>query len=117
MLFRLKKVSYRPDVISTYERLAITIRFLATVNSFRSLAFSFRLGRRTISELVVECCRAIYDVMKPLYMEFFPDSQDKWRTISNEFWTKWQAPHVIGNNYNMLHFIYKCTKVQWMVNM
>ena len=99
MLFRLEKIASRPDIVSTYERLAITIRFLATGNSFRSFFFSYRMSRRTISEIVIECCRAIYDVLKPLYMKF-PESQVEWRKISTEFWTKWQAPHVIGINHN-----------------
>ena len=124
MLLRLQKIAPRPDVVSTYERLAVTLRFLATGNSFRSFSFSYRMGRRTISEIVIECCRAIYDVMKPLYMQF-PESQDKWRKISNEFWIKWQAPHVIGNNHSIIisytetfKFLYKCkNKVQWTENM
>ena len=39
----------------------ITLSFLATVDSYRSLAFSFRVSHSTISLLVSEVCRDIVD--------------------------------------------------------
>ncbi|KAH8033671.1 hypothetical protein HPB51_015017 [Rhipicephalus microplus] len=40
------------SAISAAERLAITLRFLATGNSYQSLSYSFRVGKLTISQLV-----------------------------------------------------------------
>ncbi|KAK3883340.1 hypothetical protein Pcinc_012376 [Petrolisthes cinctipes] len=40
-------------------RVAITLRFLATGNSYKSLGYAFRVAPNTISLLVPETCRAI----------------------------------------------------------
>ena len=45
------------------ERLALTIRFLATGESFQSLSFQFRIGRATVGGIVTQVCKAIYDVL------------------------------------------------------
>ncbi|XP_029341007.1 uncharacterized protein LOC115033118 [Acyrthosiphon pisum] len=38
--------------VSTEERLAVCLRFLATGNSFRSIGFNYRLGFSTVREIV-----------------------------------------------------------------
>ena len=45
--------------ISVGEKLALTIRYLATVESYTSLSCQFRVGRSTISKFLPEVCRAI----------------------------------------------------------
>ena len=40
--------------ISVEERLAVTLRYLATGNSQRDLAFSFKLERSTINQIIIE---------------------------------------------------------------
>ncbi len=37
---------------------------LFTGEMFRSLSFQYRIGRSTISEIVMEACKALYDVLK-----------------------------------------------------
>ena len=51
--------------ISVEERLAVTLRYLATGNSQRDLAFSFKLGRSTINQLqrCVHLCGLFYQNM------------------------------------------------------
>ena len=42
-------------------RIAVSLRFLATGNSYRSLAFSFRVAHNTISILFREVCEALIE--------------------------------------------------------
>ena len=45
--------------ISPAERLTLTLRFLATGETFRSLSFQFHISKSAISYIVQEVCRAI----------------------------------------------------------
>uniref|UniRef100_A0AAV2JBD5 Nuclease HARBI1 n=1 Tax=Knipowitschia caucasica TaxID=637954 RepID=A0AAV2JBD5_KNICA len=54
--------NYR-DSIDAKQRLAVTIRFLASGESFRSLAFQYRLGRSTTANIVHSTLRAIEKTM------------------------------------------------------
>ena len=56
--------------ISVGEKLALTIRYLATVESYTSLSYQFRVSRSTISKFLPEVCRAIQDEFN-LITEFF----------------------------------------------
>ncbi|KAL3187011.1 hypothetical protein MRX96_026105 [Rhipicephalus microplus] len=57
------------SAISSAERLAITLRFLATGNSFQSPSYSFRVGKSTISQLVPKVCQAMWTVLKPRFLK------------------------------------------------
>lgn len=50
-------------------RLAITLRFIATGDSYRSLEFLTRVSRKTIGNIVPQTLKAIYDCMQPLYLK------------------------------------------------
>ncbi|KAL2092943.1 hypothetical protein ACEWY4_010255 [Coilia grayii] len=50
--------------ITARQRLSVTLRFLATGESFRSLSFQYRIGRSTIGQIVTETCEALYTVLK-----------------------------------------------------
>lgn len=45
---------------SAETRLLLTLRFLATGDSYRSLTFLFRIPHNTISDIVPETCKAIH---------------------------------------------------------
>lgn len=94
-------------------------RFLATGDSYKSIAFSFRLGHSTTQGIVVEVCHAI---MKNLMSEAIPTpSKEDWKRIANEYWTQWNFPNCIGTldgkhvvieapaNSGSLYFNYKKT--------
>jgi len=65
-------------------KLAITIRFLSTGNSYHSLAFNFRVAHNTISRFVPEVCDAIV-------IEFEDDvfvtplTSDSWKEVVDNF--------------------------------
>ena len=69
-------------------------RYIATGNSFRSLAFSFRLGEATVREIIYSTCEAMWQNMQPVVM---PSPDEKmWIEIEKSFCNKWNFPNLIG---------------------
>lgn len=54
--------------ISPKERLSLTLRFLATGESYRSLEYSTRIPACTISRIIPETCRVLYEVLRNDYL-------------------------------------------------
>lgn len=48
----------------------VTLKFLATGSSLRSLAFDFFLGETTVRNVVYETCKAIHEDMLAVYVPF-----------------------------------------------
>ena len=84
----------RPE-IPPAERLALTIRFLATGNSQASLSFNYRLGRSTVCTIVRETCSVIWKVLSPVFVRL-PSSEDEWKGISDGFYKQWNFPNCLG---------------------
>ena len=76
-------------------KLVITLRFLARGNSYRSLAFSFRVAHNTISLFIPEVCTAIFEEYKD---ELFtvPSTPDAWRAVADNFSLCWNFHHCCG---------------------
>ncbi|XP_069624021.1 uncharacterized protein [Ranitomeya imitator] len=80
--------------ISPAERLMVTIRFLETGESLTSLHFQFRLGISTISGIIRETCRALWDCLQA---EYIPEpSQERWLEIAHNFEQICQFPNCVG---------------------
>ncbi|KAL0879747.1 hypothetical protein ABMA27_003460 [Loxostege sticticalis] len=88
-----QNTKYR-EAIGPEERLAVCLRYLATGNSFRSLAFSFRMGERTVREIVYSTCEAIIEVLQPIVMP--KPSEDTWIESEKGFYEKWNFPNAIA---------------------
>lgn len=63
-----KKNTHLRESISARDRLTITLRFLATGESYQSLSFSTRVAACTISKIVPEVCQAICDTLMEKYV-------------------------------------------------
>ena len=73
----------------------LSCRFLATGESYTSLAYSFRVGKSTVANLVPEVCEAIWNELGGIYMKM-PCSPNEWRLIAENFQVRWNFPLCIG---------------------
>ena len=81
--------------ISVGENLALTIRYLATGESYTSLSYQFRVGRSTISKFLPEVCRAIQDGCTREYFGC-PTTPDECKELERKFRIRWNVPHALG---------------------
>ncbi|XP_017490087.1 PREDICTED: reticulon-1-A isoform X5 [Rhagoletis zephyria] len=100
-LFTLPKVyENNKQSIDTYLDLArsklteFTEKFLATGDSFKTIAESFRLGYTTIQEIVHTTCAALWGILSKTVMPI-PD-ESRWKSIEGDFSQKWNYPNCIG---------------------
>ena len=57
------------DSITAAQRLVITLRFLATGETFKSLQYLFRVSNVTIGRIVPETCQAIYNRLRENHLK------------------------------------------------
>ncbi|XP_037515171.1 uncharacterized protein LOC119391564 [Rhipicephalus sanguineus] len=82
------------ESLSSAERLAITLRYLASGNSYQSLSYSFRVGKSTLSGLVPKVCKAIWKVLQP---RVFPVlTREHFVAVAEEFSRRWNFPNCVG---------------------
>uniref|UniRef100_A0A224Z552 Nuclease HARBI1 n=1 Tax=Rhipicephalus zambeziensis TaxID=60191 RepID=A0A224Z552_9ACAR len=91
--------------ISPAERLAVTLRFMATGGSVQDIAMSYRMHGSTVSQILKETLPAIWESLLPRVMA--QPSQQKWIKIAAEYNEKWNFPNTIGS-IDGKHFAIKC---------
>ena len=69
--------------ISAEEKLAITLRYLATGESLNSLKYQFRVHKTTIGKFIICVCEAICNVLAPDYMKC-PSTKEEWKYIIDQ---------------------------------
>ncbi|XP_051959647.1 uncharacterized protein LOC127627338 [Xyrauchen texanus] len=89
----LQDTNYRRSIPAA-ERLSICLRFLATGDSFRTIASSFRVGVSTVSQIVQQVVTAIWDCLVEEYMAV--PTTDDWRSIAEGFEERWNYPLCCG---------------------
>lgn len=60
----MKKDTVMRRAISPHERLAATLRFLATGRSYECLKFSTRISPQALGKIIPETCDALYKVLR-----------------------------------------------------
>jgi hypothetical protein len=90
-----KKDTAMRKAISPAERLAITLRYMATGNSYHSLMYEFRVAHNTISIIVRETCEAI---IKEFKMEVLPTpcTNEEWQDVADGFSKRWNFHNCVG---------------------
>ena len=83
------------DTIKAKERLTLTLRFLATGKTYRSLGFQFRISYSAISYIVMSVCDALVANVGKEYLKT-PSTKEEWEFISQDFKGKWQFPNALG---------------------
>ena len=83
------------ESIQPAERLAVTLRYLATGDSHQTIAFNYRLGHSTVNKIIPDTCDAIWKALSPIYVNC-PSTEKEWKEVAQEFWEKWNFPLCIG---------------------
>ena len=89
-------------------KLAITLRYLASGNSYKSLQFGFRVACNTISILIIEVCQAIVDELSAEVM-VCPTTSEACKEVARGFSNRWNFPHCIGA-VDGKHIAIRCPK-------
>ncbi|KAM4035083.1 uncharacterized protein ACNLHF_021766 [Anomaloglossus baeobatrachus] len=76
------------------ERLAITLRFLATGLSLQDLHFSAGVPSSLLSVIISETCKAIVCSLRSYNL--FPKTEQEWKNIASDFEQLWQLPNCGG---------------------
>ena len=81
--------------ITAEERLAVTLRFLATGNTYSDLVFLFRMHTSTIGGIIPEVCQALYHYLKSEYL-WLPNTKEEWKRIAQKTGERWEFPNYFG---------------------
>ena len=91
---RLSKCDLHPHPLHSGLKLAKTLRFLATGQSYQSLAFSFRVGHNTISKFIPEVCHGGMEYGNEVFQT--PSTPDQWGQVAESFGTGWDFHYACG---------------------
>ena len=82
------------QIVTTRCTICVSSRFLAAGDSYRTIVFSYRVGKTTVVNVVRETCSALWTVLQSTVMPF-PD-QEMWAAIATDFRCNWNFPTCCG---------------------
>ena len=82
------------DCYINYNISFVTSRYFATGDAITTIAYNFQMGVSTARQIILDVCTAIWDVLAPIYMPV--PLEDKWKSIADEFYGRWNFPNCIG---------------------
>ncbi|XP_018800958.1 PREDICTED: uncharacterized protein LOC108976358 [Bactrocera latifrons] len=90
-----KKCTNMRKAISNRNRLAVTLFYLASGDSFNNLSIVFKIAPCTIGKIITDVCEAIYNILKEDYLKT-PSTVEEWYKIADGFWEKWNFMNYMG---------------------
>ena len=84
----LKKDTNMRECIKPKEMCCVTLRYLASGESFRSLEYQFRISKKAISYMVQEVSLAIIKTLGKEYLKA-PNTTEEWINIAEKFYDRW----------------------------
>nr|CAI5852087.1 unnamed protein product [Callosobruchus analis] len=106
-----KKDTHLRLSIPAKERLAVTLRYLASSDSYQSLSFLFKISPQIISVIVPEVCQELIIALSEHLKT--PQSPAEWKKIAQVFEERWNFPHccgaIDGKHVILEYFNYKST--------
>lgn len=90
-----KKKTFMREPLEVGLKLATTLRFLATGNSYPSLQYSFRVEASTIAKFLPQVCSAIVEVFKDEVLRC-PQTTEEWIEVAEKFSSKWNYHNCLG---------------------
>ncbi|KZC06773.1 PREDICTED: putative nuclease HARBI1 [Dufourea novaeangliae] len=82
------------DAIPPSQRFSITLRYLATKNSFEDLKCLTAVSPQSIGHIVMETCIALINSLEE-YIKV-PTSEEEWKQIAQDFYDQWNFPNSLG---------------------
>ena len=90
-----KKTTFWRKPLSPGLRFAITLRYLASGDSYKSLQYDFRVANNTIAGIIPQVCDAIIaEFMDECIV--CPSTPHEWLRVEETFRLKWHVPHALG---------------------
>ncbi|XP_049294069.1 uncharacterized protein LOC125769390 [Anopheles funestus] len=80
--------------LSPKDKLIVTLRYLATGDSYKTLEYAFRISAQAIGAFIPEVCDCLVEVLQD-YVKL-PSSPEEWMKVVQGFEHKWNFPHTLG---------------------
>nr|XP_023011714.1 protein ALP1-like isoform X1 [Leptinotarsa decemlineata] len=82
------------ECVSAEERILITLRYLATGETFMSVSLYFARGESTVRKIIKESTEIIWNALKDIYMTI--PTREQFKHIADRFELLWNLPNCIG---------------------
>ena len=83
------------DPVCPGVKLAVTLRHLATGDSYNTLQYAFRVASPTIDKFVPEVCDAVTRAYRDQLI-WCPTLPEDWLLVKSVFRRRWNFPHALG---------------------
>ncbi|XP_036326108.1 protein ANTAGONIST OF LIKE HETEROCHROMATIN PROTEIN 1-like [Rhagoletis pomonella] len=80
--------------IGVEERVSLTLLHLGHAAPIQTLAWSYKLGRTTVRNIILETCDVFWRLLSPINVA--EPTEEQYKDIANDFQTMWNMPNCVG---------------------